>query len=316
VGLLGAPIDAGAGVRGALMGPDALRVAGLSETLGELGYQVVDHGNADRVPDAEIEPLQITGNARNAREIAGWARSLSRHGHAILTSGQIPIFLGGDHSMSMGTINGVARYWAEKERELFVLWLDAHADFNTPETSPSGNMHGMPMALLCGEPGLESVFGLEPVAPVDPNNVTMLGIRSIDQQERDRLGARSITVNDMRTVDEFGVSVLIKRALDQVEQRNGVLHVSLDVDYIDPGVAPGVGTVVPGGATYREAHLIMEMLHDCGRVCSLDIAELNPFLDDRGRSARVLVELTASLFGQTIIDRPADMRPFQMGVQP
>ena len=316
IGLMGAPIDAGAGVRGALMGPDALRVAGLPETLRMLGYPVTDHGNAvPRALDA-IGHLGLEGNARNAAEIAAWARSLSDHAYGMLVAGEVPIFMGGDHSMAMGTVNGVARYWAEAGREVFVLWLDAHADYNTPDTSPSGNMHGMPMALLCGEPGLDSVFGDEPRGLIDPNHVTMLGIRSIDQQERDRLSARSITVYDMRTIDEFGVAVLIRRVLDRVSARDGVLHVSLDVDYLDPTVAPGVGTTVPGGATYREAHLIMEMLHDSGLVGSLDIAELNPFLDERGRSARVLVELTASLFGQRIIDRPADVRPFQLGVSP
>jgi arginase len=185
-----------------------------------------------------------------------------------------------------------------------VIWLDAHADYNTPATTISGNMHGMSAAFLCGEPGLDGLLGGEPRAPIDPDQLELFGIRSIDKLEKDLLRARRISVADMRQLDEFGAGVLIRRVIDKVRARNGVLHVSFDVDFLDPGLAPGVGTTVPGGATYREAHLVMEMLHDSGLVRSADIVELNPFLDERGRTARTAVELIGSLFGQQITDRP------------
>jgi len=189
-------------------------------------------------------------------------------------------------------------------RQLFVVWLDAHADYNTPATTLSGNMHGMSAAFLCGEPGLDGLLGEEPRTPIDPDQLELFGIRSIDKLEKDLLRLRRICVADMRQIDEFGVSVLIRRIIDRVRARDGVLHVSFDVDFLDPHLAPGVGTTVPGGATYREAHLAMEMLHDSGLVRSVDIVELNPFLDERGRTARTAVELIGSLFGQQITDRP------------
>jgi arginase len=201
-------------------------------------------------------------------------------------------------------VNGIARHWREAGRELFVVWLDAHADYNTPATTLSGNMHGMSAAFLCGEPGLDGLLGVEPRVSVDPDRLELFGIRSIDKLEKDLLRVRRISVADMREIDEFGVGVLIRRVIDRVRARDGVLHVSFDVDFLDPGLAPGVGTTVPGGATYREAHLVMEMLHDSGLVRSVDIVELNPFLDERGRTARTVVELIGSLFGQQITDRP------------
>jgi len=204
----------------------------------------------------------------------------------------------------MGSVNGVARHWHEQGRELFVLWLDAHADYNTPATTITGNMHGMSAAFLCGEPGLDGLLGREPRASIKPDNLDLFGIRSIDKLEKALVAERKIAVADMRQIDEFGVAVLIRRVIERVKARNGVLHVSFDVDFLDPATAPGVGTMVPGGATYREAHLIMELLHDSGLMVSLDVVELNPFLDERGRTARVMVELVGSLFGQQITDRP------------
>ena len=204
----------------------------------------------------------------------------------------------------MGSVNGMARHWREAGRQLFVLWLDAHADYNTPATTHSGNMHGMSAAFLCGEPGLDRLLGGEPRASIKPDQLELFGIRSIDKLEKDLLRDRRISVADMRQIDEFGVGVLIRRVIEKVRARGGVLHVSFDVDFLDPGLAPGVGTTVPGGATYREAHLVMEMLHDCGLVRSVDVVELNPFLDERGRTARTAVELIGSLFGQQITDRP------------
>ena len=212
--------------------------------------------------------------------------------------------MGGDHSLSMGSVNGVARYWKQQGRPLFVLWLDAHADYNTPDTTETGNMHGMSAAFLCGEPGLDGLLGDQPRVSIRTDRLDLFGIRSIDPPEKQLVRDRRIAVADMRAIDEFGVGVLIRRVIERVKAQGGVLHVSFDVDFLDPAVAPGVGTTVPGGATYREAHLVMELLHDSGLVRSVDIVELNPFLDERGRTARVAVELIGSLFGLQITDRP------------
>jgi arginase len=300
IALIGAPVGAGAGVAGCAMGPAALRTVDIAATLEALDYKVVDRG------DVIVKAGGHAGahaNARSFGEIAAFARGISAETFDALQEGQFPIVLGGDHSLSMGSVNGVARHCREAARELFVLWLDAHADFNTPETSPSGNMHGMSLAMLSGEPGLDAVLADHPRALVKPANIHLFGIRSLDRDERQLLASRGIHVDDMRRIDEFGVAHLLRAILDEVRRREGMLHVSLDVDFLDPSLAPGVGTAVPGGATYREAHLIMEMLFDSALVGSLDLAELNPILDDRGRSARALVELVASLFGRKIMDR-------------
>lgn len=303
IALLGVPVEVGASRRGALMGPAALRTAGLGPLLENLGFTVEDHGDIsaldlDRADDA---PPQ---NARYYREIGAWVRAVSARAYTLARSGAIPVFLGGDHSLSMGSVNGVARHWHEQGREVFVLWLDAHADYNTPATTISGHMHGMVAGFLCGEPGLDRLLGDEPRASIKPSQLDLFGTRSIDPLEKDLVRERNVAVSDMRQIDEFGVGVLIRRVVDRVKARDGVLHVSFDVDFLDPDLAPGVGTLVPGGATYREAHLVMELLHDSGLVRSVDIVELNPFLDERGRTARVATELVGSLFGQQITDRP------------
>jgi len=303
VAVLGAPIDLGASVRGTLMGPAALRTAGLITVLESLGLDVTDYGDVSIAEIAELgdEP---PARARHYRQIQRWSRVLARRSHELAQTGAIPVFLGGDHSLSMGSVNGIARHCRDLGRELFVLWLDAHADYNTPETTITANMHGMSAAFLCGEPGLDGLLGDETRASIPPAQLELFGIRSIDKAEKELLRLRRVSIADMRAIDEFGVGVLMRRILDKIRARNGVLHVSFDVDFLDPEVAPGVGTTVPGGATYREAHLIMEMLHDSGLVRSVDIVELNPFLDERGKTARVAVELIASLFGQQITDRP------------
>jgi len=309
IALLGAPVEVGASQRGTLMGPAALRTAGLAAVLDSLGFVVEDHGDlaaADLVASDDVPPL----NTKHYREIASWIRALSARAYAVASSGAIPLFLGGDHSLSMGSVNGVARHWREQNRELFVLWLDAHADYNTPATTITGNMHGMSSAFLCGEPGLDGLLGAEPRASIGPGQLSLFGVRSIDKLEKQLVRERDIDVADMRQIDEFGVGVLIRRVIDKVSARNGVLHVSFDVDFLDPGLAPGVGTLVEGGATYREAHLVMELLHDSGLVRSLDIVELNPFLDVCGKTARVAVVLVGSLYGQQIIDRPMPTNAF------
>ena len=297
IGIIGAPTEAGARQRGTAMGPAALRTAGLIETLRALGHDVTDFGDA--APSAPP-----TGTMPDLEQAAGWARALLRHTQDIARDGRVPIFLGGDHSMSLGSVAGMAAIAAERGRELFVLWLDAHPDFNTPQTSPSGNIHGIMVAFLCGLPGFEAILGAPLAHPLDPRNIMMLGIRSIDPPEQRLLLAHGIIVHDMRAIDEHGITRLLGPFIETVAQRQGLLHVSFDVDFLDPEIAPGVGTTVPGGATIREAHLVMEMLHDSGLVASLDLAELNPFLDERGRTARLVTDLAASLFGRRIMDRP------------
>jgi len=292
IAVLGAPIDIGASQRGTLMGPAALRTAGLLTLLEGLGFEVSDHGDVAIGDVAELADV-APDNARHYREIQRWTRALSGRAYGLARSGAVPIFLGGDHTLSMGSVNGMARHWQESGRELFVIWLDAHADYNTPATTITGNMHGMSAAFLCGEPGLDRLLGNDPRASIAPERLELFGIRSIDKLEKELLRQR--------------------RVIDKVRARDGVLHVSFDVDFLDPHLAPGVGTTVPGGATYREAHLVMEMLHDSGLVRSLDIVELNPFLDERGRTARTAVELVGSLFGQQITDRPTPSNAIEPG---
>jgi arginase len=303
IALLGAPIDLGASHRGTLMGPAALRTAGLPALLDSLGLDVTDFGDVGITDVADLTDIP-PARANHYREIQQWSRVLARRSYELAQTGAIPIFLGGDHSLSMGSVNGVARHWQDLGRDLFVLWLDAHADYNTPATTLSANMHGMSAAFLCGEPGLDGLLGDERRTSLGPDQFELFGVRSIDKLEKDLLRARRVSIADMRAIDEFGVGVLIRRIIDKVRARNGVLHVSFDVDFLDPGIAPGVGTTVPGGATYREAHLVMELLHDSALVRSVDIVELNPFLDERGKTARIAVELIGSLFGQQITDRP------------
>ncbi|MBD1546574.1 arginase [Labrenzia aggregata] len=300
--LVGAPIEAGAGRRGCLMGPDAYRTAGLAENLQALGHRVQDLGNL--VPETDAGSKPPNGVVRNFAEVAGWTRVLHDCARQLGSEAAFPIYMGGDHALALGTVTGQAASAAAKGRPLFVLWLDAHSDFHTFNSTESGNLHGTPLAYACGLPGFEGLLGGPLEHVVDPENVEILGVRSIDAQERELLVAHGVGVSDMRAIDEEGVAVLLKPFLKRVADANGLLHVSLDVDFLDPGIAPAVGTTVPGGATFREAHLVMEMLHDSGLVSSLDLVELNPFLDERGRTARLMVELTASLFGRRVFDRP------------
>lgn len=312
IALLGVPVEVGASQPGALMGPAALRTAGLAPLLENLGFAVEDHGDISALAQADADDA-APQNARHYRQIGAWIRAVSARAYTLARSGAIPVFLGGDHSLSMGSVNGVARHWHEQGRELFVLWLDAHADYNTPTTTMSGHMHGMVAGFLCGEPGLDTLLGDEPRASIKPAQLDLFGTRSIDPLEKDLVRQRNVSVADMRQIDEFGVGVLIRRVIERVKARDGVLHVSFDVDFLEPALAPGVGTMVPGGATYREAHLVMELLHDSGLVRAVDVVELNPFLDERGRTARVATELVGSLFGQQITDRPTPTNAIVMG---
>lgn len=298
--ILGAPVQDGTGRMGCEMGPSALRAAGLGPSLVELGHTVDDLGTVVPVPVAVAEHSNKTLKA--LPEISAWTAAIAEAAYAACADA-MPIFLGGDHSISAGTVSGVARHAAEAGRPLFVLWLDAHPDFHTLDTTASGNLHGVPLAYASGLPGFEGYFP-DRAHTVDPKRICTLGLRSVDPAEREALSRLGVTVHDMRTVDEHGMAPLLRAFLERVRQENGLLHVSLDVDFLDPFIAPAVGTTVPGGATFREAHLVMEMLHDSGLVTSLDLVELNPFLDERGRTAILLVELTASLMGRRIMDRP------------
>lgn len=300
VTLIGVPVEEGSGRGGSAMGPAALRIAGIGQVLQELGYRVSDAGDLRPEPAAD---LATSAKARNLPVVAAFTRALEKATFDAAAADSVPVALGGDHSLSMGSVSGMARYAERAGRPLFVLWLDAHADFNTPETSPSGNMHGMPVAFFCGQAEFSPILPTDRPF-VDTRRVYQVGIRSVDEEERVAITRHKVNVFDMRAVDEEGIGAIMRKILAEVARNNGLLHVSLDVDFLDPDVAPGVGTTVPGGATFREAHLIMEMLHDSGLVSSLDLVELNPFLDDRGKSARVLVDLAASLFGRRVLDRP------------
>ncbi len=295
--LLGAPTEDGARLAGTKQGPTALRSAGLPEMLRQTGLEVDDRGDLSENGRIEAGPVSLSGLARNASRVALWTSRLSDASYALIREGAVPIFLGGDHSLSIGTVNGVAQHCTDVGQSLSLLWLDAHADFNTPATSPSGNMHGMALAALCGEAGLEAVFGERRCATIDPHNVHVFGLRSVDIGEAELVGKRGVNVYGMRQIRELGVPRVMVHMLDTVARRGGVLHVSFDTDFLDPSIAPGVGTRVPCGANIDEARIIMDMLHRSGLVVSLDIAEINPMFDEGGKSARVIAELAADLFG-------------------
>jgi len=298
--LIGVPMECGQRVAGCLMGPAAFRTAGLARVLADLGHTVVDAGDVTPGPAVAEGPENPALHAPG--ETISWARAIAAAGRAGFASGRVPVFMGGDHALSLGSAYAAAERAAQAGRPLFVLWLDAHADIHTPATTTSGNLHGTPVGYLTGLPGFAG-FDAFP-APVPAGNICLFGTRSVDPAARAALRAAGIVPSDMRVLDEEGIAAPLRRFLDRVAAESGMLHVSLDVDFLDPGIAPAVGTTVPGGATFREAHLVMEMLHEAGCVTSLDLVELNPFLDERGRTARLMVDLVASLAGRTVFDRP------------
>lgn len=295
--LLGVPMDSGKRRAGCLMGPDAYRTARLPGALRDLGHQVEDLGNV--APDAVDLPEH--DHLFALPETVGWTQALARAAEAAMDRGT-PIFMGGDHALSMGTVTGVANHAARNGRPQFVLWLDAHTDFHTTQTTDSGNLHGTPVGYATGRDGFAGFPTVR--APVPRENVCMMGLRSVDAAERAAIEATGIRRYDMRAIDEDGIRAPLAAFLDDVAKAGGALHVSLDVDFLDPSVAPAVGTTVPGGATVREAHLVMEMLNDSGLMTSLDLVELNPMLDERGRTAQLMVDLAASAFGKRVFDRP------------
>jgi arginase len=303
--LIGAPTDVGASDRGASMGPEALRVAGLTAALRARGLEVRDCGNLSGPPNPGL--ARVAGY-RNLPEVAAWNREVYAAVYRELCEERLPILLGGDHSLSIGSIAAVARRCREARRPLRIVWLDAHADFNTSELSPSGSLHGMPVSSLCGfgAPELTQLGGVTPA--IKPSWVRQVGIRSVDDGERRFVHEQELTVFDMRYIDEMGIRRAMQLALEGLED-DAHLHVSFDVDFLDPEIAPGVGTTVPGGLSYREAQLCMEMIADTGRIASLDIMELNPALDERNKTATLAVDLVESLFGKsTLVRRPAPMR--------
>ncbi|TMV84670.1 arginase [Thioclava sp. BHET1] len=297
--LIGAPIDSGQKRAGCLMGPAAYRTAGIAQMLQELGHSVADRG--DVTPSPLLPAACDNPAVHSLPETVAWTAALHEATQAAMDHG-LPIILGGDHSLALGSVSGVAAHAKAQDRPLFVLWLDAHSDYHTPLTTQSGNLHGTPVAYIVGRPGFDA-FPPFP-APVPAENICMFGIRSVDPAERAALTECEIEVNDMRVLDEQGVVAPLRAFLERVRKANGLLHVSLDVDFLDPSIAPAVGTTVPGGTTFREAHLVCEMLHESGLVTSLDLVELNPFLDERGRTARLMVDLVASLMGRKVFDRP------------
>jgi arginase len=298
--VIGVPLDMGASRRGVDMGPSAVRVAGLESRLESLGHRVTDGGNI-RV---EIAETQASG-ADNARYLKPIAETCTRTAEAVLKSleeGMTPLVLGGDHSLAAGSVSGVAEFFRRKGEKIGVLWIDAHSDINTPETSPSGNVHGMPLAALLGlgPEALGHFYGYSP--KIAPENTVLIGVRDIDAAERENIRRAGVTeVYTMRDIDERGMRAVMEEALRAAGRGTAGYHVSLDMDWIDPEDAPGVGTPVRGGATYREAHLAMEILADHGRLLSFEIVEVNPVIDEHNRTAELAVELACSAFGKKIL---------------
>jgi len=299
VALIGAPTDVGAGARGASMGPEALRVANLQAVLEGQGLTVLDRGNLAGPPNPWQPPVD---GYRHLPEVVAWNQLVHDAVLAELGLQRLPILLGGDHSLAIGSISAVAKYCRETGRKLRVLWFDAHADFNTHVLTPSGNVHGMPVACLCGHgpPELVTLGGHVPA--MQPEQLRQIGIRSVDAGEKRLVHEVGIEVFDMRYIDEMGIRHTLEQALFGVDDDTH-LHVSLDVDFLDPVIAPGVGTTVSGGPTYREAQLCMEMIADTGKLASLDVVELNPAFDIRNRTAEVAVDLIGSLFGKSTLMR-------------
>jgi arginase len=299
VALIGAPTDIGAGHRGASMGPEALRVAGLAEALRERGLEVVDQGNLV----GPVNPWQPPSDGyRHLPEVVAWNRAVMDAVGAALRADLLPILLGGDHCLGVGSITAVANHCRAVGKKLRVLWLDAHADFNTHEVTPSGNVHGMPVACLCGL-GPREMTELGGRAPaMEAVDIRQIGIRSVDAGEKRLVKEYGLDIYDMRYIDEIGIKRAMEEALEGVDADTHV-HVSFDVDFLDPAIAPGVGTTVPGGPNYREAQLVMEMIADTGRMGSLDIVELNPAFDEHNRTGKLAVDLVESLFGKSTLMR-------------
>lgn len=292
-------MDLGAGRRGVDMGPSALRIAGLHQRLVELGHEVIDEGDLEI---RNVEQLRIGDpHARYLTEIVAANQLLAQKVHRVLKRGHFPLVLGGDHSIAAGSISGIAAFARERRRRVGVVWVDAHSDINTPGTSPSGNVHGMPLAAMLGlgPSALGRIAGRG--RKLDAANVALVGIRSVDEGERDHLRRLGAHVYTMADIDRHGIHIVMEKAVANVTRDADLVHVSFDLDSVDPNLAPGVGTPVKGGLDYREAHLVMESLAAAGVMASLEMVEINPILDDRNRSAEFAVELIQSAFGKRIL---------------
>ncbi len=299
IGLIGAPTDIGAGSRGASMGPEALRVAGIQDILRSHGLTVTDRGNVS----GPANPwLPAVNGYRHLSEVAAWNNAVHDAVYSALSARELPLLMGGDHCLGIGSISAVARHCRDKGKKLLVLWLDAHADFNTSALTPTGNVHGMPVAVLCGHgpQELTRIGGTTPA--IQPGMIRQIGIRSVDAGEKRFVRESELKMFDMRYIDEMGMKRTMEAALADTDEDTHI-HVSFDVDFLDPSVAPGVGTTIRGGPTYREAQLCMEMIADTGLLGSLDIMELNPALDVRNQTAEVAVDLVESLFGKSTLMR-------------
>ncbi len=299
VALIGAPTDVGAGTRGASMGPEALRVAHLQAMLESQGVDVQDRGNLQGPGNPGLPPVD---GYRHLAEVTAWNRAVYDAFHAELAASRLPILMGGDHCLAIGSISAVARHCREHDRRLRVIWFDAHADSNTNVLTPSGNIHGMPMAMLCGY-GPSQLVGIGGKVPIiSPGVVRQVGIRSVDEGEKRFVHEIGLEVFDMRYIDEMGMRQTMQAALAGLDRATH-LHVSFDVDFLDPDIAPGVATTVAGGPSYRESQLCMEMVADTGLLGSVDIMELNPAFDLHNRTAEVTVDLLGSLFGKSTLMR-------------
>ncbi|MEO5798133.1 MAG: arginase [Gemmatimonadales bacterium] len=298
ISLLGVPLDLGASRRGVEMGPSAVRLAQLAARLESLGHQVTDTGDV-AVPTRET--LGFAEGLDYLPTITAVCREVALRTAALVRNGTIPLVLGGDHSVAAGSVAGVSTALAERGGKLGLIWLDAHADLNTPQSTLSGNVHGMPVAHLLGHGDAEMARLATPAPAVRPEHTVIIGARDLDQAERSNARDFGVTIYTMRDLDERGLRTVLVEAIEKVSRGTSGIHVSLDLDFVDPQEAPGVGTPVRGGATYREAHLAMETLWDTGRVVSMDLVEVNPVLDRFNQTAELAVGLMASAFGQRIL---------------
>jgi arginase len=297
--VIGVPLDLGQSRRGVDMGPSAVRVAGLEARLEALGHVVEDSGNvAVAIPEQKKEGA---ANAKYLKEITATCTKSAELVLKTLEAGKVPIVLGGDHSVAAGTVAGVAEFYRKQDQRVGLIWIDAHSDINTPDTSPSGNVHGMPLAAIMGlgPDELGNIFNFSP--KINPENCVLVGIRDVDAHEKENIRQAGVEVFTMRDIDERGMRAVMEEALRMAGRGTAGYHVSLDMDWIDPEDAPGVGTPVWGGATYREAHLAMEIISDHGRMLSFEIVEVNPVIDEHNQTADLAVELTLSAFGKKIL---------------
>lgn len=301
--IIGVPSDLGASRRGVDMGPSALRVANVGPRLTQLGYDVEDVGN---IPVAVRESIALPkpkteGKIKYLKEIVEASKALKEQTYQSLKDGRIPLVLGGDHSLAIGSIAGITKFYSENKKKIGLIWLDAHGDINTPETSLSGNIHGMPLAHALGAGNDELLAVCEKTPMVDPSHTVLIGIRDLDPGERNAIREMGVRAFTMRDVDEMGMRNVVQEAIRIASNGTAGFHLSFDVDCMDPSVAPGVGTAVRGGATYREGHLAMEILHDSGKMLSMDITEVNPVLDTSNQTADLAVEIALSAFGKRIL---------------